>query len=205
MVRLEGVLQILMIDQPCHFNSKMVRLEDLRNAEYQVKKSYFNSKMVRLEDLSLLFRCFGETISIPKWYDQKSHMVGMSVQAIIISIPKWYDQKFKILNKKTKTNDNFNSKMVRLEVTPSSMPALSLIKFQFQNGTIRSRQLNPFQSSLVDFNSKMVRLEVYSPQLRTVKSRISIPKWYDQKNVKFENEYSDAQISIPKWYDQKFH
>ena len=59
----------------------------------------------------------------------------------------------------------FNSKMVRLEVfvQPDSV---YFVKFQFQNGTIRRKmEKTNMESYLPNFNSKMVRLEVQQMRL----------------------------------------
>ena len=98
--------------------------------------------------------------------------------AISISIPKWYDYEL-----------------------PNFLARSMLGTFQFQNGTIMSRNPFPVGSGFVYFNSKMVRLWEIEDKIKIAKKLISIPKWYDYELQKIIPARYRNNISIPKWYD----
>ena len=73
----------------------------------------------------------------------------------------------------------FNSKMVRLKASRLESKTFDIKTFQFQNGTIKSKQAVLFAPLLSYFNSKMVRLKGLYHASRLLLHSISIPKWYD--------------------------
>ena len=74
---------------------------------------------------------------------------------------------------------NFNSKMVRLKDKYIDELQSLLVKFQFQNGSIKSLIVSRLKQLIVYFNSKMVRLKDGWWSGIESNLMISIPKWFD--------------------------
>ena len=93
--------------------------------------------------------------------------------------------------------------MVRLEGIKLMVIDATIVKFQFQNGTIKSTGGSySFASWIRHFNSKMVRLKVQQ-QIQRVKA---VQSYFNSKMVRLKvfansKRYINDVISIPKWYD----
>ena len=87
--------------------------------------------------------------------------------------------KVEIAEKNEEPKGSFNSKMVRLkDIVPGTFYRLS-IKFQFQNGAIKSNEQKMALGAKRSFNSKMVRLKAEKLSNRKNGGGVSIPKWCD--------------------------
>ena len=75
--------------------------------------------------------------------------------------------------------------------------------FQFHFGSIGSPLLQVFNFASVSFNSTLVRLEGSFRSLNLRKIEVSIPLWFDWKQLRNPGIEKICFVSIPLWFDWK--